>query len=117
MRLRHHGFAILVLLAAITSVAAAEPALVSNFSYQPQILVNGSACLFTVTLKNAPGKVTAQWMGHDLAFSPVPGGTWYALAGVALETKPGSYDLTVDATMSDGRVLREVHPVTVRAAK
>src|ERR1019366_7837519 len=117
MRVRHHSFAILFLLAASFAPPAAEPAAVSNFSYQPQTLVNGSACLFTVTLKNAPSKVTAQWMGHDLAFSPGSGGTWYALAGVALETKPGNYDLALDATMRDGRVLHQVHPVTVRAAK
>jgi murein DD-endopeptidase MepM/ murein hydrolase activator NlpD len=117
MSVRHHSFAILFLLAASLAAAAAEPATVSNFSYQPQILVNGSACLFTVTLKNAPSKVTAQWMGHDLAFSPGSGGTWYALAGVALETKPGNYDLALDATMHDGRVLHQVHPVTVRAEK
>ena len=117
MRMRHRSFAILFLLAASLAVVAAEPAAISNFSYQPQILVNGSACLFAVTLKGTPQKVTAQWMGHELAFSPGAGGTWYALAGVPIESKAGNYDLALDATMRDGRVLHQVHPVTVRAAK
>ena len=117
MRLCQPRFALVFLLAASIAAAAAEPAGISTFSWQPQILVNGSACLFAVAVKGAPQKVTAQWMGHDLAFSPGSGGTWYALAGVALETKPGSYDLTLDATMRDGRVLHQVHQVTVRAAK
>ena len=117
MCLRHHGFAILFLLAATFAASATGPAAISSFSWQPQVLVNGSACLFTFTMKDLPQKVTAQWMGHDLAFSPGSGGTWYALAGVALETKPGAYDLTIDATMRDGRALHQVHSVTVRAAK
>jgi hypothetical protein len=95
MRVFHHGFAMLYLLAA-SLAAAAQPAAISNFSYQPQVLVNGSACLFTVTVKGAPQKVTAQWMGHDLAFTPGSGGFWYGLAGVPLETKPGAYDLALE---------------------
>jgi murein DD-endopeptidase MepM/ murein hydrolase activator NlpD len=117
MRLRNHRFAILFLIAALTCASAVEPTGIANFYHQPQVLMNGSACLFTLTLNGATQKVTAQWMGHDLEFSPGSGGAWYALAGVALETKPGSYDLTIDATMRDGRVLHQVHPVSVRAAK
>jgi murein DD-endopeptidase MepM/ murein hydrolase activator NlpD len=117
MGLRHRGFAILFLLAAVIAAAAAEPAGIADFSYQPRLLVNGSACLFMVAMKGAPQKVTGQWLGHELAFSLGSGGTWYALAGAALETKPGSYDVAIDATMRDGSVLRQVHPVIVRAAK
>jgi murein DD-endopeptidase MepM/ murein hydrolase activator NlpD len=117
MRLPHHGFAIVFLLAATLCASAAEPAGISALTWQPEILMNGSVCLFTVAMKAAPQKVAAKWMGHDLAFSPGSGGTWYALAGVPLETKPGAYDLAIDATMRDGRVLHQVHPVKVRAAK
>jgi murein DD-endopeptidase MepM/ murein hydrolase activator NlpD len=116
MRVRYSIFAISLVLAA-SAMAVAEAAGMSTISWQPQLLVNGSACLVTVEVKGAPEKVTAKWMGHDLAFSPGSGGTWYALAGVALETKPGSYDLVVDAVMRDGRVLHQVRSVTVGAAK
>src|SRR5664279_4290105 len=117
MRVRSSIFAISLVLVASTVTVAAEAAGISTISWQPQLLVNGSACLFTVELKGPPEKVTAKWMAHDLAFSPVSGGAWYALAGVALDTKPGSYDLVVDAVMHDGRVLHQVRSVTVSAAK
>jgi murein DD-endopeptidase MepM/ murein hydrolase activator NlpD len=117
MQLRHSRFAILFVLAASLASSAAEPAVFSKFSWQPQQLVNGSACLFTMAVKGAPQKVTAQWMGHELAFSPGSGGMWYALAGVSLETKPGTYDLSIDSVMRDGRVSHQTWPVTVRAAK
>lgn len=107
---------ILFLFAAATHVVTAEPA-TSAISWQPQILVNGSVCLFTVHVKGAAQKVTGKWMGHDLTFSPGLADTWYSLAGVALETKPGTYDLALETTMRDGRILQQVQPVAVRAAK
>jgi len=80
-------------------------------------MVNGSVCLFTVEVKGSPQKVTAKWLGRDLTFSPGAGSTWFSLAGVAYETKPGTYDLALEAVMRDGHVLRATKPVTVRAAK
>jgi murein DD-endopeptidase MepM/ murein hydrolase activator NlpD len=116
MHLRHYLFAILFWVVA-TWAAAAEPAMSPTISWQPQVLVNGSACLFTEQVKGAPQKVTAKWLGHDLTFSPGSSGAWYALAGVALDTKPGTYDLALDAVMGDGRIVHQVHPVAVAAAK
>lgn len=117
MGLCHYGSVILFLLAASVLTPAAEPAGSATVSWQPQVLVNGSVCLFSIAVRGAPNKITAQWMGHDLTFSPGSGGAWYALAGVALETKPGSYELGFEAAMRDGRVLHQVRPVTVHAAK
>ncbi len=117
MRVRHLGFTILFLLVTAIAGGAGETASISTISWQPQVLVNGSICLFSVAVKGTPQKITATWMGHDLAFSPGSGSAWYALAGVALETKPGNYDLALEAVMRDGRVLRQVRPVTVRTAK
>jgi murein DD-endopeptidase MepM/ murein hydrolase activator NlpD len=113
----HRAFIILLTVAAVTAAIAAEPAPFSSVAIQPQILVNGSVCLFSVDVSGAPQKVTAKWLGHDLAFSSGAGGTWYSLAGVALETKPGTYDLTLEAVMPDGRVVHQVRPITVHAAR
>ena len=116
MRLRYLVPAFLFL--AVTSAAAApEPAPPCAITWQPQVLVNGSVCLFTVRVKGAPQTVTGKWMGHDLTFSQGSAGAWYALAGVALDTKPGAYDLTLETLMRDGRILHQVQVVTVRAAK
>ena len=108
---------VVLLMACSVALSAAEPAVISRVSWQPQIMVNGSVCLFTVEVKGPPQKVTAKWLGRDLTFSPGAGSTWFSLAGVAYETKPGTYDLALEAVMRDGHVLRATKPVTVRAAK
>jgi len=108
---------VVLLTACSVALSAAEPAVISRVSWQPQIMVNGSVCLFTVEVKGSPQKVTAKWLGRDLTFSPGAGSTWFSLAGVAYETKPGTYDLALEAVMRDGHVLRATKPVTVRAAK
>jgi len=117
MHLRYLRFAVLLLLVATIAAVAAEPEDLSSFSWQPRVLVNGSACLFTVAVKGSPQKVTAQWMGHELPFTAGSGGAWYALAGISLDTKPGTYDLMLEAVMRDGRVLHQSRPVAVQAAK
>ncbi len=89
----------------------------SAFSVQPQVLVNGSVCLLTVHVAGNPPSVSAKWMGHELTFSPGPRGVWYALAGVAYETKPGTYDLALQATLADGRTVRLTRSVNVHAGK
>ena len=108
---------VVLLMACSVALSAAEPAVISRVSWQPQIMVNGSVCLFTVEVKGSPQKVTAKWLGRDLTFSPGAGSTWFSLAGVAYETKPGTYDLALEAVMRDGQALRIVKPVTVHAAK
>jgi murein DD-endopeptidase MepM/ murein hydrolase activator NlpD len=113
----HRTFVILFLLAAAITATAAEPATFSTVSWQPQILVNGSVCLFTVKLNGAPQKVTGKWLGRDLTFSQGSGGMWNSLAGVAYETKPGTYDLVLEAVMHDGRTVHQVRPVTVSTAR
>jgi murein DD-endopeptidase MepM/ murein hydrolase activator NlpD len=112
----HRILVSLILFATALVVVAAEPAGLSGISWQPQVLVNGSACLFTVQLKGVPQRVTGKWIGHDLTFSRGGAGAWYSLAGVPLDTKPGTLDLALEVTMPDGRVLHQVQPVSVRAA-
>ena len=115
MRLRYYLLAIHFFLAATFAASAAESAAISSISWQPQALVNGSVCLFSVAVKGAPERVTALWMGRELTFSQGPEGTWYALAGAALDSKPGAYELAVHATMRDGGAVRQTQIVTVRA--
>jgi murein DD-endopeptidase MepM/ murein hydrolase activator NlpD len=113
----HRTFVILFLFVAVITATAAEPAVLSNVTWQPQILVNGTVCLFAVEVKGVAQKVTGKWLGRDLTFSQGSGSVWYSLAGVAYETKPGTYNLAIEAVLRDARVLRQVRPVTVRAAK
>jgi murein DD-endopeptidase MepM/ murein hydrolase activator NlpD len=113
----YRAFAVLLLLTLATLARAAEPAPLAAFDVQPQLLVNGSVCLISVHVAGNPRTVSAKWLEHDLVFSPGPRGTWHSLAGVALETKPGTYELVLDAVMEDGRTVRLTRAIAVRAAK
>jgi len=113
----YRAFFILLLINSAAVARATEPAPVAAFSLQPQLLVNGSVCLLTVHVAGKPRTVSAKWIDRDLVFSPGPRGTWYSLAGVALETKPGTYDLALEAVMEDGRTVRLTRPIAVHAAR
>jgi hypothetical protein len=73
-----------------------------SVSWAPKALANGSPCLFTVHIPGAL-TVTGTWQEHKLAFSHGTDTTlWYALSGIDIETKPGSYPLIIDASFSGG---------------
>jgi len=59
---------------------------------QPARLVNGAPVLFQV---KAPAKLdvlSGAWLGHQLTFTyDAATRTWFALAGVSIETPPGKY--------------------------
>jgi murein DD-endopeptidase MepM/ murein hydrolase activator NlpD len=56
--------------------------------------VNGSPVLFQVKPPYRLQSLSGTWIGHDVSFSfDAKSKTWYALAGVSLETAPGSYSL------------------------
>jgi murein DD-endopeptidase MepM/ murein hydrolase activator NlpD len=90
-RLRTHVF-----LAAAMFVFYALPAAAATWTVhaQPTRLQNGAPVLFQV---KSPGKLDSlagTWLGHQLTFSFNPSTkTWFTLAGVPFETKPGKYTL------------------------
>jgi murein DD-endopeptidase MepM/ murein hydrolase activator NlpD len=68
---------------------------------QPARLVNGSPVLFRVTTPEPVRTLSGRWLGHELAFSfDASHKSWFALAGVGLETKPGSYPIELHAETS-----------------
>lgn len=59
---------------------------------QPAKLLNGAPVLFQVKAPARLEALTATWLGHQIAFSFNPTTkTWFALAGVSIETTPGQY--------------------------
>jgi murein DD-endopeptidase MepM/ murein hydrolase activator NlpD len=61
---------------------------------QPARLVNGGPVLFQVKPPARLDSLTGTWLGHDFPFTlDATSKTWYALAGVSLETAPGTYTL------------------------
>jgi murein DD-endopeptidase MepM/ murein hydrolase activator NlpD len=65
---------------------------------QPVRLVNGTPVLLRVTTPTPMRALSGNWLGHEIAFNFEPSSkTWFALAGVSLETKPGFYPLELHA--------------------
>src|ERR1700747_2298366 len=73
----------------------------AKVKWQPAKLVNGSPVLFQVAASPKVESVSASWLGHNLVFfRPASEKLWYALAGVPVDTAPGSYDLTIKETFA-----------------
>ena len=65
---------------------------------EPPRLVNGTPVLFRVTTLKSVRKLSGTWMGHEIEFSfDASHKSWFALAGVSLETKPGTYPIELHA--------------------
>jgi murein DD-endopeptidase MepM/ murein hydrolase activator NlpD len=77
---------------------------------QPTRLVNGGPVLFQVKPPARLESLSGTWLGHDLSFSfDATSKTWFALAGVSLETVPGTYAIeltgeTASAKTPDGKI-------------
>jgi len=81
-------------------------------------LVNGAPILFTVTPAKPLKSLTGTWLGHEVFFSfDATTKSWFGFAGVALETKPGSYPLELSAETSTGKKLSFSKKFAVRHAK
>jgi murein DD-endopeptidase MepM/ murein hydrolase activator NlpD len=71
-------------------------AVAANFTVraEPPRLVNGAPVLFQVKSPSRFESLSGTWLGHQIEFSfDSSSKTWFALAGVSLETAPGSYAL------------------------
>ncbi len=63
-----------------------------NIRAQPTHLVNGSPVLFQVKTPSRLQALNGTWLGHEVPFSfDAKSKTWFALAGISLETVPGPY--------------------------
>jgi murein DD-endopeptidase MepM/ murein hydrolase activator NlpD len=80
------------------------PAYAANWTArtEPSRLVNGGPVLFLVKPPTRLKSLNGIWLKHDVAFSfDAKSKMWYALAGVSLETTPGSYALELTGETSD----------------
>jgi murein DD-endopeptidase MepM/ murein hydrolase activator NlpD len=88
-----------------TPASAAKPATVWSVRASPSRLVNGAPVLLQVTAPTRLKSLTGTWLGHNLIFNQTGSRNWFALAGVSLETRPGSYALGLEATtLSDSHL-------------
>jgi murein DD-endopeptidase MepM/ murein hydrolase activator NlpD len=94
--------------------------------WQPAKLVNGSPIVFQLSASPRVQDVSGSWLGHNLNFFH-SANSWYTLAGVPVETKPGSYELKIIEALPNGkttelnrkiRVAKAIYPsITVKVAK
>ncbi len=83
------------------------PASAANWTVhaQPTRLVNGGPVLFQVKPPARLKSLSGTWLGHDVSFSfDSKSKTWFALAGVSLETAPGSYNLELSGETAAGKM-------------
>jgi murein DD-endopeptidase MepM/ murein hydrolase activator NlpD len=78
-----------------TFFSAVCPASATNWTVRAQPkLVNGGPVLFQVKPPQKLESLNGTWLGHEVTFSfDTTSRTWFALAGVSLETGPGTYAL------------------------
>ncbi len=94
---------VLLSLSANLSAATAAHWVVGN---QPTRLVNGTPVLFRVTTPTLVRTLSGNWLGHEIAFSfDASHKSWFALAGISLETKPGTYPIQLHAETSAGETV------------
>jgi biotin carboxyl carrier protein len=73
---------------------------------QPTRLVNGGPVLFQVKPPVRLESLNGTWVGHEVSFSfDAKSKTWFALAGVNLETAPGTYSLELTGETEPGKAL------------
>jgi len=90
-----------------TFFSAPHPASAANWNVhaQPTRLVNGGPVLFQVKVPVPLESLNGTWLGHDVSFSfDAASKTWFALAGVSLETAPGSYVLELSGETRAGKI-------------
>lgn len=84
-------------------------------AWQPAHPVNGSPVLFRVKVPVKLASLSGKWIDHDVFFSFDPRSkTWYALAGVSLETHVGKYALTLHGETPSGKRVLWQKSLTIR---
>jgi len=88
----------------------------SVVSLTPAIVQSGSPELIVISTLNAKS-VSGSWLGHKLEFFP-QGQRWIALAGVDVETPPGTTIAKISAETGEGELdlsqTIEIHPAHYR---
>jgi murein DD-endopeptidase MepM/ murein hydrolase activator NlpD len=76
-----------------------------NVRANPVRLVNGAPVIFEVKTPGTLSSLNGNWLGHSIVFDAKPDNAWFAIAGVSLETKPGTYPLELTGETRDGKKL------------
>jgi len=84
---------------------------------EPEVIVNGSPCLFRVKSRSALRSLSGEWQGREVFFNfDKRDRAWYGLAGVGVDAVGGRGRLTLEATTASGGRFSYVHPVRIELA-
>jgi len=87
-------------------MAGAAPVTAADWPvrWQPLTLVNGAPVLFRVTPPVPLNTLCGEWLGRQVFFSQSGvSRTWYGIAGVSLDTRPGRYVLNLEGITAGGK--------------
>src|ERR1700722_10287696 len=116
LRIAARLFPLLLLLSGWTA-GTANATVFETVSWTPATIASGSPFLLKISVIAPIIKLEGTWQGHPITlFSSDDRRTWYALAGVDGETKPGTYAITLVATLPDGRTETAQRNVVVSPA-
>src|ERR1700761_4164007 len=87
-----------------------------NVSWSPTQIETGSPCLFKIEMDVPATSLHGAWQEHDIVFVQTGEHTWYGLAGVDVEAKPGDYKLNLTATLSSGKQISMDRTISVTQA-
>lgn len=83
----------------------------------PAHLVNGGPVFFRVTTAVPLQSLKGHWLGHEVVFDHGKGKTWFLLAAVSLETKPGTVPLSLEGITESGSAVEYQRNISVTRAK
>jgi murein DD-endopeptidase MepM/ murein hydrolase activator NlpD len=119
-------FALVLPVANAAAGTAASSSQRTSISWQPTKLVNGSPVLFQIAGAARMKSISGTWFGHSLNFYR-SANSWYALAGVPVETAPGKYEIRLTQILPTDksveierqiRIAQASYPkITVKVAK
>jgi murein DD-endopeptidase MepM/ murein hydrolase activator NlpD len=86
--------------------------------WQPASLVNGAPVVFEVAPPERLTALSGKWLEHEVFFTYNPASkTWYGIAGISLETRPGAYSLQLEGSTSRAAKFSFSREITIQAAK
>jgi murein DD-endopeptidase MepM/ murein hydrolase activator NlpD len=84
---------------------------------QPAQLVNGSPVVLQVSPPVRLTGLSAKWLEHEVSLTYDPASkAWYGIAGISLETRPGTYALELKGTTSQRAEISFSRQITIQAA-
>ena len=85
--------------------------------WQPLMLVNGAPVLILVTPPVRLNTLCGEWLGRQVFFTQSGvSRTWYGIAGVSLDTRPGRHVLSLEGTTAGGKPVSFQKLLVVHAA-